>query len=193
MQRNKEPILKVLKNHLRHVKSVLEIASGSGEHCIYFANHLNHIQFTPSDYSPEALLSIRDHVADSGLLNINPYVHIDVCQSSWPVDIVDAILCINMVHISAWEATKALFANGRDYVFENGYIILYGPYFEYGVEPAPTNASFHRSLKARNAQWGIRYAEDVASEASRNGFKMIEKLKMPSNNMILIFEKLGGK
>jgi len=188
-QRNRVPILAALRNELPEAGTVLEVASGSGEHAVYFAQELPRIVWQPSDPDPEAIASIAAYRAEYDGANLREPVMLDAAKpSTWPVKSADAIVCINMIHISPWEATLGLFEGAEAALkLSGGPLILYGPYIEPGVETAPSNLEFDESLKARNPQWGLRDVSDLVELAKEHGFKWEARYKMPANNITLVF------
>jgi hypothetical protein len=188
--RNRGPILQVLKTCLPDAGVVLEIAAGAGEHAVGYAAAFPHLHWWPTDPDPEALTSIaawRDHAA---LPNLLPPVRLDTSDpDSWPVDQVDAIVNINMIHISPWIAAGGLFAGAGRLLPRGGALFVYGPYIERGVESAASNLAFDTSLKSRNPAWGIRCLDDVTALAGRNGLRLFERVAMPANNLALVFRK----
>lgn len=191
--RNAGPILEVLLRLLtppgfggRHI---LEIAAGSGYHGPVFAKALPHLQWQPTDPDAQSRLSIAAHVAAAGLANLRPPLELDVCAATWPVDRTDAIVCINMIHISPWEATLGLFAGAARLMPAQGLVVTYGPYAIDGDFQAESNVAFDQSLKSRNAAWGIRDVKDVAAVAATHGFRHAETVRMPANNLMLVFAK----
>ena len=188
--RNREAILAVLREELPERGTVLEIASGSGEHAVFFAQNLSNLNWQPSDPAPDALESIAAYAHEAQLPNLRAPVEIDAMASDWAVPHVDAIVCSNMVHISPWEASVGLFAGAAQVLSgKNAPLILYGPYFEQGVEPAASNLQFHEGLQARNPQWGIRYLEEVDALAHSHGFTRSARREMPANNLTLIYRR----
>lgn len=185
--RNVGPIGDVLEDWLPVNGLVLEIASGTGEHALAFAKRFPNLQWQPSDSDPQALASIAAWQTE-GPANLNPPIQLDVTQS-WPVDEADAILCVNMVHISPWQCSLGLLAGAQRLLAEGSPLILYGPWLEAGVEAAPSNLAFDLDLKARNASWGLRLVEDFAAEAALRGFVLVERRHMPSNNLMLRFDR----
>ncbi|WP_299191731.1 DUF938 domain-containing protein [uncultured Erythrobacter sp.] len=190
--RNREPILGILKQELPEWGLVLELASGSGEHALYFAEHMRGLEWQPSDPDPQALASIAAYHADyngeGGGVNLRKPLQLDAASPNWPVERADAILCINMVHISPWEATAGLFRGAAQILSgKNLPLVLYGPYFEQQVEPAPSNLQFDASLRARDPRWGIRDAEKVDTLASEHGFTRSARYEMPANNLMLVY------
>jgi hypothetical protein len=184
--RNVGPIGDVLADWLPPSGLVLEIASGTGEHALAFAKRFPHLDWQPSDPDPEALASIAAWQAD-GPANLQSPIQLDVTQP-WPVDRADAILCINMVHISPWDCSIGLLDGAERLLDRGAPLILYGPWLEAGVEAAPSNLAFDLDLKARDSRWGLRLVEDFAAEAQLRGFILTERRPMPSNNLMLRFE-----
>lgn len=183
--RNVVPIGDVLGDWLPRSGLVLEVASGTGEHALAFAKRFPALQWQPSDPDPEALASIAAWQA-GGPANLRPPIELDVTRE-WPVDRADAVLCINMVHISPWECSLGLLDGAARMLATGAPLILYGPWLEAGVEPAPSNLAFDLDLKARDLRWGLRLVEDFAAEAALRGFVLIERRRMPSNNLMLKF------
>ncbi|WP_226664344.1 DUF938 domain-containing protein [Alteriqipengyuania lutimaris] len=189
-QRNREPIADVLADVLPEGGIVLEIASGTGEHVVHFAKRFAHLDWYPSDPDAGARASIAAHVAQAGLANVMPPLALDAAASEWPLDAADAIVCINMVHISPWQATEGLFAGAARLLPPmDGPLILYGPYLEREVETAPSNLAFDESLKARDPRWGLRDLAEVDALAKRHGFTRTLRVAMPANNLIVVYRK----
>ncbi|PPD03600.1 MAG: SAM-dependent methyltransferase, partial [Methylocystis sp.] len=168
--RNRGPILDVLRNVLPAKGVALEIASGAGEHVTFFAEHMSGLTFCPSDPNAEARESISAWIAFTRLANVKAPLALNVEEFPWPINAADAIICINMTHISPWSATEALFEGGVRTLSAGAPLYLYGPYKRGGAHTAPSNAEFDASLRARNAAWGIRDLEDVAACARAKGF-----------------------
>jgi hypothetical protein len=187
--RNRDAILAVLQGLLPAQGSVLEIASGSGEHIVHFAWAMPHLHWQPSDPEPAALASIAAWSAEAALPNIAPPIMLDVCAPDWPIAHADAILCINMIHIAPWEATLGLMAGVGRLLSSGAPLYLYGPFREEGVPLAPGNADFDASLKSRDPEWGLRWVHEVAEIAKANGLSLQERTTMPANNLSLIFCK----
>ncbi|MEL7737084.1 DUF938 domain-containing protein [Citromicrobium bathyomarinum] len=189
-QRNREPIADVLADVLPERGIVFEIASGTGEHVVHFAKRFAHLEWCPSDPDAGARASIAAHVAQAGLANAMPPLALDAAEGEWPLDAADAIVCINMVHISPWQATEGLFAGAARLLPPmDGPLILYGPYLEREVETAPSNLAFDESLKARDPRWGLRDLADVDALAKRHGFTRTLRVAMPANNLIVVYRK----
>lgn len=185
--RNVEPIGDMLARWLPDSGLVLEIASGTGEHALAFARRFPALEWQPSDPDPQALASISAWQSD-GPANLRAPVRLDVCASQWPVDRADAILCINMVHIAPWDAALGLLDGAERLLAAGKSLILYGPWREAGVETAPSNVAFDRSLKDRDPNWGLRRVEDFASEAASRNLFLADRCPMPANNIMLRFE-----
>ena len=187
--RNRVPILDVLGTALPESGTVLEIASGTGEHVVHFAQALPALLWQPSDPDPAARASIASWISAEALANILPPLDIDVRSHPWPVSEAAAILCINMVHISPWPATEALLAEASRLLPKGGLLYLYGPYIQPGVETAPSNIAFDADLRQRNPQWGLRNLETVEATADASGLMLDEIVPMPANNLSLLFRR----
>lgn len=186
-QRNREPIAAVLVDWLPDSGLVLEVASGSGEHAVFFAERFPQLDWQPSDPDPAALSSIEAWRADSGLANLREPVILDATAETWPVTGADAVLNINMVHISPWDAAMGLLDGAARVLAPGCKLILYGPWIVGNVETAPSNLAFDADLKRRNSAWGLRRVEDFAAEAEKRGFALEDQREMPANNRMLLF------
>lgn len=187
--RNAAPIAEVLREILPARGLALEVASGTGEHILHFAREFPKLLWQPSDPEPVALRSIEAWRADSGLFNLLPAVSLDVRAAGWPVAEADALLCINMVHISPWSATVGLLRGAGRLLAAGAPLYLYGPYRRAGVETAPSNEAFDENLRARDPEWGLRDLEAVAAEAERHGLALDRVVEMPANNISAVFRK----
>lgn len=187
--RNRQPILDVLRPRLPAEGVVLEIASGSGEHIVYFAAALPGLVFQPSDPSAEARASIDDWVQTEGLGNVRGALALDAAGDAWPIERADAVLCCNMIHIAPWEAAVGLISGAARLLAEGGMLYLYGPYRRDGRHTAPSNEAFDRDLRQRNPAWGVRDLETVAALAAAQGFTSPEIIDMPANNLSLLFKR----
>jgi len=187
--RNREPILLVLRRVLPEQGRVLEIASGTGEHAVFWAAALPNLTFQPTDQDPLALGSIAAHRAAAGLPNLAAPLRLDAASPVWPVRSADAVIAINMVHISPWRATQGLMAGAERVLPAGGLLYLYGAYKENGVHTAPSNAVFDESLRARNPEWGVRDVEEVTALARAHGLDLVERIAMPANNLSLILRR----
>ncbi len=187
--RNRQPILDVLRWHLPPAGLVLEVASGTGEHVVHFAQGLPGLVFQPSDPTPEARASIDDWVATLALGNVRPALALDAAATTWPIGAADAIVCCNMIHIAPWAATEGLIAGAARTLSTNGVLYLSGPYRRADRPTAPSNEAFDRDLRARNPAWGLRDLETVAGLAASSGFAAPEIIDMPANNLSVIFRR----
>ena len=185
--RNRDPILHALRLLLPARGLLLEVASGSGEHCAHLAAALPGLQFQPTDPDAEALASIDAWCA--GLPNVRPALALDAAAPDWPVASADAVLCCNMIHIAPWAAAVGLVAGAVRVLPPGGLLALYGPFMRGGQHTGPSNATFDNSLRARNPAWGVRALEDVAALAASAGFGMPDVVDMPANNLVVAFQR----
>jgi len=185
--RNKQPILDVLREILPPDGQVLEIASGTGQHVMYFADALPKLVWQPTDPDEPSRATIQARVRAAGLTNVRDPVDLDVRDAPWPVKLSDAVLCINMIHISPWAATEALFSNARSILSSAGILYLYGPYCQTGRDTTASNKAFDASLRSRNSEWGIRSLEQVVHFAETQGFVLEKTKDMPANNLSVVF------
>jgi SAM-dependent methyltransferase len=188
-ERNRGPILEVLRGVLPPTGLVLEIASGTGEHVAFFARAFPALRWQPSDASLPHLASIRAWSAASGADNIAPAVLLDVERAPWPVVQADAILNINMIHISPWSAAEALFQGAARLLPPSGVLFLYGPFKRGGAHTAESNQRFDDRLRGEDPRWGVRDLDDVQALASSVGFQAAEIALMPANNLSLVFRR----
>ena len=186
-ERNREPIAAVLADWLPRAGLVLEVASGTGEHAVHFARRFRDLEWQPSDPDPAALTSIEAWRADSGLANLREPVILDATAATWPVTSAEAVLNINMVHISPWEAALGLLDGAARVLPAGGPLILYGPWIVHGIPTAPSNLAFDADLERRNSAWGLRKVEDFALEAEKRGLLLDDQRAMPANNRMLRF------
>ena len=187
--RNRGPLLEVLRTVLPARGTVLEIASGTGEHAVHFAAALPDLLWRPSDPDPFAIASCRAWGEAAGLPNLRPPLLLDASAADWPIAEADAILCINMIHISPWAATAGLMRGAGRLLGDGAPLFLYGPYRRGGVETAPSNDAFDESLKARDPEWGLRTLEEVEAEAGKHGLQLDRIVEMPANNLSLVFRR----
>jgi hypothetical protein len=186
-QRNRDVIASVLRDVLPPDGLVLELASGSGEHAVHFASLFPRLTWQPSDPDPHALASIEAWRNHAGFANILPPLQIDAAAPEWPIEEADAVLCINMTHISPWSATQGLIAGAQRLLKPGMPLYFYGPFNQAGVALAPSNAAFDASLRERNSDWGLRAVEDVIALARQHGFGRHRIVDMPANNLSVIF------
>ncbi|MCB9639930.1 MAG: DUF938 domain-containing protein [Myxococcales bacterium] len=190
-QRNRAPLLDVLRTYFTETRHVLEIASGTGEHALYFGERLPHLTWQTSDIDPDARESIAAWLRDAALPNVRPPLYLDVHQRPWPVQDIDAIVCINMIHISPWSATQALFEEAASLLPSQGILFSYGPYKQEGVHTAPSNEAFDQSLQQRNPTWGVRDLDlEITPLAKSLGFSDPIVVQMPANNLSVVWRKL---
>jgi len=187
--RNRGPIADVLAAELPAAGTVLEVASGTGEHVIHFAARFPDLAWQPTDPDAGALASIEGWRNDADLSNILPPVMLDAAAADWPFKQADALVCINMIHISPPSSGKGLIAAAGRLLPPGAPLILYGPYIEDGVETATSNLDFDESLKSRNAQWGLREVSWVDGLAGRAGLSRTRRVAMPANNIMLVYRK----
>lgn len=190
--RNAEAILAVLRAHLPKSAHVLEVAAGSGQHAAAFAAALPGLRWTPSDPSPDARGSIAAWSAQADLPNLQAPLATDCLdQATWPAQTFDAVVCINMIHISPWTATEGLMRLAeRVLPRPGGLLYLYGPYREAEVALAPSNAAFDASLKTRDPAWGLRDRDEVVALARSHGLTLTLRTDMPANNISLLFRRV---
>ena len=187
--RNREPIAAVLAGVLPQAGVVLEVASGAGEHAVHFARAFPRLQWQPSDPETAARDSIESWRLEENLANLRAPLALDAEEGEWPIAQADAVVSINMVHISPWEAAEGLFAGAARVLPPEAPLVLYGPYLEDAVATAPSNLAFDASLKARNPAWGLRRIEDVDALAAQHGFRRTARVEMPANNLTLTYRK----
>lgn len=185
--RNRQPILEVLREVLPSRGRVLEIASGSGEHALYFARHLPEIRWQPSDPSPQALASIAAWRESEPSANLLEPLTLDVTVRPWPVTDFEALVCINMLHIAPWQASEVLLAEAGERLPPGGVLYAYGPFRREGRHTAPSNAAFDDDLRRRNPEWGIRDLEAVTALGQRHGLTLDRVVEMPANNLSVVW------
>lgn len=185
--RNRQPILEVLQEVLGESGTLLEIASGLGDHAAHFARALPNWTVAPSDLEEEHLTVIRERVRRSALSNLLEPVTLDVTRQAWPVERVDAVFCANMIHISPWQATEGLFQGAARILPAKALLVTYGPYAIDGEHTAPSNAEFDASLRRRDPRWGVRDLRDVEKVAGAAGFRLERRVAMPANNLCLVW------
>lgn len=187
--RNRDPILGVLRPALPETGLVLEIASGTGEHTMHFAAAMPALRWQPSDPSPDARASIAAWASAAGLANVLPPLDLDAASEAWPITRADAVLCINMIHISPWEATEGLMGGAARVLAPGQPLYLYGPYRRPGRALEPSNAAFDADLRRRDPRWGLRDLDVVMACAEASGLLFDRVIEMPANNLSVIFRK----
>jgi SAM-dependent methyltransferase len=186
-ERNREPIREVLARELPASGTVLEIASGTGQHAVWFATAFPDLTWQPTDADPTALASIAAWRDDAGLPNLAAPLALDV-TGPWPVTSADAIVCINMIHISPWESSLALFAGAGAVLAPGGLLYTYGPY-RFDGQTAESNEAFDRSLRSRDPRWGVRDVRELTTAAGEQGLILRGVVAMPANNHSLLFRR----
>lgn len=190
--RNREPISCVLKEHLPAGGLLLEIASGSGEHVVYFAQKFGkELTFQPSDPDGDARASIDEWAAALHMDNVLPAIALDAAAKTWPEMRADMVVCINMIHIAPWAAAVGLMRGAASVLWPGCKLFLYGPYRRGGQHTSPGNEAFDADLRSRNPEWGVRDLETVTALAREHGFSEPVIVPMPANNLSLIFTRLG--
>ena len=188
-ERNKDPILTVLESVLPPAGRVLEIASGTGQHVCFFAQALPGLQWQPTEPDAPSREAIVTRIREAALTNVAEPFALDVHEPRWPLEPdLDAIMCINMLHISPWSSTPALCIGAARYLRSGGVLVTYGPYLENGTA-VQSNLDFDASLKRRNAAWGLRDLEDVSRVAAEHGLVRRQVVRMPANNLTVVFAK----
>ncbi|MCU0659321.1 MAG: class I SAM-dependent methyltransferase [Polyangiaceae bacterium] len=188
-QRNRDPILDQLRRILPPEGLVLEVASGTGEHACHFAAALPRLRWQPSDPVYENRQSIAAWAFELGVHHLLPPLDLDVLRSPWPVERADAVVAINLIHISPWSATLALLDHAAALLPAGGPLVLYGPYRRDGFPTAPSNEEFDRSLQERDPSWGLRHLETVVAEAKLRGLRLDEVIQMPANNLTVVLRR----
>lgn len=193
-RRNRQPIWDVLTRILPAHGTVLEVASGTGQHAGYFAPRLAPRRWQPSDLDPGLFDSIKAWTAEvsdqpAGEATILEPVVLDVCAAEWPIAGADAIVCINMIHIAPIEACLGLLAGAGRVLPPGGPLYLYGPFMRDGVHNAPSNQRFDQELRSADPRWGIRDLDEIAVEAEKHGLVLDEVVPMPANNLSVVFRK----
>jgi len=191
-ERNKGPILDVLARVLPRRGLVLEIASGTGQHVLHFAQALSRLAWQPSDPDAELRESIALRVREERRANVNSPIDLDVTRLPWPLQTADAVVAINMIHVAPWSATPALFEGAKALLAAEHVLFLYGPYRRFGRHTSASNAQFDLDLRAQSPEWGLRDLEAVSDVAAATGFVLAETVEMPANNFSLVFKRRAG-
>jgi SAM-dependent methyltransferase len=197
-ERNRQPVLDVLRQTLPAQGTALEIASGTGQHTAWFAQGLPGWTWQPSDAQPDAFASIHAWCAQAGVGNVRAPLLLDVLAPRWPAELsahgesFDALFCANMLHIAPWETCAALMQGAARHLAPHGLLIVYGPFIEREVPTSPGNLAFDASLRQRDPAWGIRKLDDVADQATLAGLCLRQRFEMPANNLLLVFARTPG-
>lgn len=204
--RNREPILEVLKRVLPPTGTVLEVASGTGEHAVFFAPRLSPRKWLPSDPNPQLRASIAAWRTRNPASNLYPPLDLDVSAPIWPVEAgaspewlnsdfntspLVAVVNINMIHISPWSASLGLMAGAGRLLPPGGILYLYGPFKQGGEHTSPSNIAFDQALRVQNPDWGVRDLDDVVAAANSQHLTLLETYQMPANNLSVVFQHLG--
>ena len=185
---NSQPILQVLQKELPPTAEVLEIASGPGQHAAFFAAHLPNTTWQASEKDSDNLPSLCAYARDS--VNMKTPLEIDACDK-WPVEQVDAIVCINLLHVSSWRACCGVLSNAGRILSDTGQLFFYGPFFRPDVTTAPSNLMFNSRLQQRDPEWGVPDLEEVSKEAEKYNLQLKCIYDLPSNNVVVVFIKTG--
>jgi SAM-dependent methyltransferase len=188
-ERNKQPITDVLSTVLPTAGVVFEIASGTGQHAEHFARAFPLLTLQPSEPEGEVLAALAARVGAADLKNLRAPLAFDVHEPHAPLARAAAVVCINMIHIAPWSAAEALFRHASQLLAGGAPLVLYGPFMRDGVHTAPSNAAFDRSLRERNAAWGVRDLADVDGLARLNGFALQITIAMPANNLCVVWRR----
>ncbi len=185
---NSQPILSVLQQELPDDAKVLELASGCGQHADFFCQQLPSISWQPTELNIDMLPSIQAYARDSLHDNMKSPMLLDAC-SDWSMDEIDAIISINLLHVSPWQACAGLLENAGKYLRSQGLVLFYGPFIRPDVDTAPSNLVFNQRLQSMNPQWGIPELVNVAEEAQKYGIELKTIYELPSNNVIVVMAK----
>ncbi len=191
--RNRDSIAAVLSNYISSNGLLLEIASGSGEHGVFFQQIFPSIIWQTSDPELVHRKSINSWIKHEGLFSKMPEpLDLDVEMRPWPItkqirSLIKGIVCINMIHISPWTCTQALFEESKSHLNQNNFLMLYGPFLRKQVQTSQSNLNFDQSLKLQNPLWGLRQLDEVNELALENGFRQDKVIAMPANNLSVIY------
>ena len=188
-ERNRDDILAILRQVLPDQGTILETASGTGQHAVYFAPHFPEAVWQPSDHTAETLASIRTWAEQAAVPNLRDPLELDVTSPDWPIDAADAIVNINMLHISAWTTCEGLLAGAARVLRADAPLFYYGAFFRRDRATAPSNVEFDRSLRQRDPSWGVRQLEDVLESAQSHGLSFDRVVDMPNNNYSLVLRR----
>lgn len=191
-ERNREPILEVLRGALPERGLLLEIASGSGQHAVAFAREFPKLEIQPSDADAGAIESIARYRFEAGLSNLMPPVLLDAASDAWPIERADALVSINMLHISPWEASLGLFRGAARILPGGAPLVLYGPFVVDGDFIAESNVAFDAELRGRDPRWGLREVRAVERAAAEAGFSLESLVPRPANNHMLVMRRYSG-
>ncbi len=191
-ERNRGPILEVLRRLVPERARVLEVASGTGQHAAFFAAALPGTRWQPSEADGSAFASIAAWAASEGALGMSEPVLLDAAAAPWPVGTFDVVYCANLLHIAPWSACLGLLRGAERHLAPGGLLVLYGPFRVDGGHTSASNAAFDRSLRAQDPRWGVRDLRDVEARAAERGLHLVEKAAMPANNLVVAFRRREG-
>ena len=188
-ERNCDEILGALRTVLPATGTILEVASGTGQHAAHFSPHFPDATWQPSDVRSEALVSIHAWAAEAALPNLADPIELDVTWPDWPIERADAIVNINMLHITPWTVCEGLLAGAARVLAPEAPLYYYGAFIRADRPTAPSNLEFDRSLRERNPTWGVRKLEDVVASARTCGLRLVSVTDMPNNNFSVVFQR----
>ena len=191
-ERNRVPILEVLRRHVPERARVLEVASGTGQHAAFLAAALPGTRWLPSEADPSAFASIAAWAAFEGAPNVDEAVLLDAAAERWPVDALDVVYCANLIHIAPWSCGIGLLRGAGRHLAPGGRLVLYGPFKVDGRHTSASNVAFDRGLRAQDPRWGVRDLRDVEARAAESGLHLVEKVDMPANNLVVVFRRRDG-
>lgn len=191
-ERNKQPILEVLQRAVPRRGTLVELASGTGQHAAHFAAAMPELSYQPTDVEEANLASIEAWRRESGLPNLLAPLRLDVRDERWPFREVEVIYNANMVHISPWECAVGLFRGAGRHLVPGGLLFLYGPFRVGGAHTAPSNQSFDEDLRRRDPRFGVRDLEAITALGAEHGLALSERVEMPANNQSLLLRRTGG-
>ena len=191
-ERNRGPILEVLRRHVPQRARVLEVASGTGQHAAWFAASLPGTHWLPSEADPSAFASIAAWAEFEGAPNVGEAILLDAAAERWPVDVLDVVYCANLIHIAPWPCCAGLLRGAGRHLTPGGLLVLYGPFKVDGRHTSASNEAFDRSLRAQDPHWGVRDLRDVETRAVEQGLHLVEKVDMPANNLVVVFRRRDG-
>jgi cyclopropane fatty-acyl-phospholipid synthase-like methyltransferase len=187
-ERNKQPILHMLRDELAGSNRVLEIGSGTGQHAVHFARHLTHLEWQPTDRA-DCLPDLVARIAEEGAPNLLAPLELDVLQTQWPAVTADAVYSANTLHIMSWPEVEAFFSGVGQVLAAGGVLVVYGPFRYAGRFTSESNAAFDFSLRERDAASGIRDIETVNRLAETQGLALTADHAMPANNRLLVWAR----
>lgn len=188
-ERNKQPILEQLRVHLPARGLVLEVASGTGQHAEYFAQHLPGLTWQPSEPDPGLRAAVAARLEAAGVTNTRAPIDLDATRREWGIARADAVIAINLIHIAPWSAAEGLVRGAATLLGARAPLVLYGPFRRDGAHTAESNAAFDAHLRARDPEWGVRDLEDVTGLARAEGFDLDDVAAMPANNILAVYRR----